>query len=421
MSAPSPGPVVVIGAGIVGLCCATYLQRDGRKVVVVDPDGPGEGASYGNAGGLNGSSIVPVAMPGVLAKVPHWLLDPAGPLSIRLRYLPQLLPWLYRFVRAGRPELVREQARALRGLLAPTVEMHRELAASVGAADLIQRSGLLIAYRSEASFAADSEAYRLRGENGVKIDELNQDELRQIEPTLSPAYTRARFISENGYCRNPLRLSRALADSLLANGGKIRRERAEGFAFADGKVEAVLTSTGRIPAAAVVLAAGAHSKPLAARLGEKVPLDTERGYHAMIKAPEVAPRLPIMDAEAKLVATPMEEGLRMAGTVEFAGLEAPPDWRRARILLRHGQAMFPGLPRTVSDDRVALWMGFRPSMPDSLPVIGPTRRYANAFLAFGHGHVGLIGAPMTGRAIADLIAGRPPALDLAPFSAARFA
>jgi D-amino-acid dehydrogenase len=416
-----PGPVVVIGAGVVGLACATYLQRDGRKVVVIDPGGPGEGASYGNAGGLNGSSIVPVAMPGVLAKVPHWLLDPEGPLSIRLRYLPQLLPWLYRFVRAGRPELVTEQARALRGLLAPTVDMHRELAASVGAADLIQRSGLLIVYRGEASFAADAEANRLRADNGVKIDELNQDELRQIEPTLSPAYTRARFISENGYCRNPLRLSRALAESLVASGGEIRRERAQGFAFADGKVEAVLTTSGRIPAGAVVLAAGAHSKPLAARLGEKVPLDTERGYHAMIKAPEVAPRLPIMDAEAKFVATPMEEGLRMAGTVEFAGLEAPPDWRRARILLRHGQAMFPGLPRTVSEDRVALWMGFRPSMPDSLPVIGPTRRYPNAFLAFGHGHVGLIGAPMTGRAIADLVAGRPPALDLAPFSAARFA
>src|SRR5437660_3526897 len=403
MPALPPGSVVVIGAGIVGLACATYLQRDGRKVVVVDPGGPGEGASYGNAGGLNGSSIVPVAMPGVLAKVPHWRLDPGGPLSIRLRYLPQLLPWLYRFVRAGRPELVREQARALRGLLAPTVDMHRELAASVGAADLIQRSGLLIVYRSDASFAADAAANRLRADNGVKIDELNQDELRQIEPTLSPAYTRARFISENGYCRNPLRLSRALAEALVANGGEIRRERAEDFAFADGKVEAVLTSTGRIPAAAVVLAAGAHSKPLAARLGEKVPLDTERGYHAMIKAPEVAPRLPIMDADAKFVATPMEQGLRMAGTVEFAGLEAPPDWRRARILLRHGQAMFPGLPRTVSEDRVALWMGFRPSMPDSLPVIGPTRRHPNAFLAFGHGHVGLIGAPMTGRAIAGPI------------------
>ena len=420
MSALPPGPIVVIGAGIVGLCCATYLQRDGRKVVMVDPGGPGEGASYGNAGGLNGSSIVPVAMPGVLAKVPHWLLDPEGPLSIRLRYLPQLLPWLYRFVRAGQPELVRAQARALRGLLAPTVDMHRELAASVGAADLIQRSGLLIVYRGEASFAADTAAMSLRTENGVKIDELNQDELRQIEPTLSPTYARARLISENGYCKNPLRLSRALAEALVANGGEIRRERAEGFAFADGKVEAVLTSAGRIPTAAVVLAAGAHSKPLAARLGEKVPLDTERGYHAMIKAPEIAPRLPIMDAEAKFVATPMEEGLRMAGTVEFAGIDAPPDWRRARVLLRHGQAMFPGLPRTVAEDRVALWMGFRPSMPDSLPVIGVTRRHSNAFLAFGHGHVGLIGAPMTGRVIADLIAGRPPAIDVAAFSPARF-
>src|SRR5215470_2913625 len=207
MSAPSNSPIVVIGAGIVGLACATYLQRDGRKVVVLDPGGPGEGASYGNAGGLNGSSIVPVAMPGVLAKVPRWLLDPEGPLSIRLRYFPQLLPWLYRFVRAGRPELVRAQARALRGLLAPTVDMHRELAASVGAADLIQRSGLLIVYRNDASFAADAEGYRLRAENGVKIDELSRDELRQIEPSLSPAYTRARLISENGYVRNPLRLS----------------------------------------------------------------------------------------------------------------------------------------------------------------------------------------------------------------------
>lgn len=420
MSPPSHSPVIVIGAGIVGLCCATYLQRDGRKVVLIDPGGPGEGASYGNAGGLNGSSIVPVAMPGVLAKVPHWLLDPEGPLSIRLRYLPRLLPWLYRFIRAGRPELVREQARALRGLLAPTVDMYRALAASVGAGDLIQRSGLLVVYRSEASFAADAEANRLRAANGVVIDELSRDELRQLEPALSPAYVRARFIAENGYCRNPLRLSRSLAEALVANGGEIRRERAEGFAFADGKVEAVLTAAGRLPAAAVVLAAGAHSKPFAARLGENVPLDTERGYHAMIKAPEVVPRLPVMDAEAKFVATPMEEGLRMAGTVEFAGLDAPPDWRRARVLLRHGQAMFPGLPRAIGEDRVAVWMGFRPSMPDSLPVIGRTRRYPNAFLAFGHGHVGLIGAPMTGRTIADLVAGRAPAIDIAPFSAARF-
>jgi D-amino-acid dehydrogenase len=419
-AAAPPGPIVVIGAGIVGLCCATYLQRDGRKVVVIDPGGPGEGATYGNAGGLNGSSIVPVAMPGVLAKVPHWLLDPAGPLTIRLRYLPRLLPWLYRFVRAGRPELVREQARALRGLLAPSVEMYRALAASVGAGQLIQRSGLVMVYRSDASFAADAGPNRLRSANGVVIEELSRDELRQLEPALSPSYARARLISENGYCRNPLRLAQSLAEALVANGGEIRRERAEGFAFADGRVAAVLTATGQVPAAAVVVAAGAHSKPLAARLGEDVPLDTERGYHAMIKDPEVAPRLPIMEMDGKFVATPMEEGLRMAGTVEFAGLDAPPNWRRAQVLLRQGQAMFPGLARAIGEERLAVWMGFRPSMPDSLPVIGPARGASNAFLAFGHGHVGLVGAPMTGRTVADLIAGQPPAIDVAPFRAARF-
>src|SRR5437879_2114734 len=226
-SKTSSDPVVVIGAGIVGLSCATFLQRDGRKVVVVDPGGPGEGASYGNAGGINGSSVVPVSMPGTLAKVPHWLLDPTGPLSIRLGYLPRLLPWLYRFVRAGRPERVRAQARALRGLLAPALDMHRALAASVGAGDLIQRSGLLMVYRSEASFAADAGATRLRADNGVVIEELTEDELHQIEPALSRDYVRARLIAENGYCKDPLRLSQSLARALVANGGEIRRERAD--------------------------------------------------------------------------------------------------------------------------------------------------------------------------------------------------
>jgi len=413
-------PVVVIGAGIVGLCCAIFLQRDGRKVVLIDPGGPGEGASFGNAGGVNGSSVVPVSMPGTLAKVPHWLLDPTGPLSIRLAYLPRLLPWLYRFVRAGNPERVQAQARALRGLLAPSLEMHRDLAQSVGAGKLIEASGLLMVYRSEASFAADAGPNRLRADNGVVIEGLSQDELRQLEPTISREYVRARLIAENGYCRNPLVLSQSFARALAENGGEIRRERAEDFEFAEGRVTAVLTSIGRVPVGAVVVAAGAHSKRLAARLGERVPLDTERGYHAMIARPEVAPRRPIMDVERKFVATPMEQGLRMAGTVEFAGLKAPPDWRRARVLLDQGRSMFPGLPREMSEERVSLWMGFRPSMPDSLPVIGPARRFANAFLAFGHGHVGLIGAPMTGRIVTDLVAGRPAPIDVTPFSPARF-
>ena len=217
-----------------------------------------------------------------------------------------------------------------------------------------------------------------------------------------------------------MRFTQSLARAFIAAGGEIRCERAQSFTFVEDRVDGVVTAGGRSPASAVVVAAGAWSKPLAAQLGARVPLDTERGYHAMIKDPEVRPRLPVMDADAKFVATPMEHGLRMAGTVEFAGLAAAPDWRRARVLLTQGREMFPALARDAGEERVALWMGFRPSLPDSLPVIGPTRTYANAFFAFGHGHVGLAAAPMTGRLVADLVTGRKLAIDVAPFSVRRF-
>jgi len=412
--------VVVIGAGIVGMAAASYLQRDGRPVVVLDPGAPGEGASYGNAGCLNGSSVVPMSLPGTLAKVPGWLLDPMGPLAIRWRYLPVLLPWLWRFVQAGKPEKVQAQARALRTLLAPSIETYRPLVKAAGAEDLVHRAGHLFAYKSAAAFAGDAGVNQLRRDNGVEIQELTADDLRQLEPALSRDFVRGRLIAENGHCSNPLRLVQSLAEAFVRNGGMVRRLAAEAFDVIDDRVVAVTTADGHQPASAVVLAAGAWSRPLAAKLGDVLPLDTERGYHIMLKDPEVAPRIPTMSAEGKFVATPMEPGLRFAGTVEFAGLEAPPDWRRARILLRQGQDMYPGLAREIPDERLSLWMGFRPSMPDSLPVIGPSSRYANAFYAFGHGHVGLVAGSMTGRVTADLVAGRPPAIDLAPFSATRF-
>ncbi len=171
---------------------------------------------------------------------------------------------------------------------------------------------------------------------------------------------------------------------------------------------------------AAVVAAGAHSKPLAAVLGDAVPLETERGYHAMLRAPEVMPRVPTSDADAKFVATPMANGLRFAGTVELAGLRAEPDWRRARILLRQASTLYPALARSYSEDRFTLWMGHRPSLPDSLPVLGPSSRSPDVFYAFGHGHVGMTGGPYTGKVIADIVSGRPSPIDLSPFRAGRF-
>lgn len=413
-------PVVVIGAGIVGVCTASWLRRDGHEVLLLDRGEPGRGTSYGNAGCINGSSVVPVSTPGVLQQVPRWLLDPEGPLVIRWTYLPALLPWLWRFVRAGRPDRVEAQAKALRSLLAPAYEAYGPLVSAAGAEDLMHRLGHLFVYKSEASFLKDKGAMDLRQAHGVTIDELDADELRQLEPNLSRDYVRGRLVSENGHVGNPLRLTQSLAEQFMREGGRILREEVVDIESEGGRVTAVRTRTGRHAAGAVVLAAGAWSKKLAARFGDRLPLDTERGYHVMIRDPEVAPRIPTMSFEGKFVATPMETGLRFAGTVELAGLERPADWSRARKLLGLGRRMYPGLPAQIPEERLDLWLGFRPSMPNSLPVIGASSRYGNAFYAFGHGHVGLAAGATTGRLVAALVGGRTPPIDPAPFSPGRF-
>ncbi len=413
--------VGVIGAGMVGIAAASYLQRDGHEVFVIDPKPPGEGASFGNAGCFNPSSIVPMSMPGTLRNVPKWLSDPLGPLAIRWSYLPALAPWLVRFVRAGTRERVEAQAKALRGLLGPCLEVLQPLVKEAGAEDLVRRLGHLVVYRSAAERAKDDAAWELRRRNGIAFEELGAEELRQLEPSLAREFVRGIHVPANGHTTNPGRLVAALAQAFERRGGRVVRCQALGFVLEGRRLRAIRTDAGELPADAAVVAAGAYSRPLAAELGNRVPLETERGYHLMIRDPESAPRLPVSDASGKFVATPMEEGLRFAGTVELAGLAAPPDWRRARVLLRQGRRLFPGLAAEHAEERLSLWMGHRPSLPDSLPVIGPSRRSGDVHYAFGHGHVGMTGGPMTGKLIAELVAGREPSLDLAPFRADRFA
>jgi D-amino-acid dehydrogenase len=413
--------VGVIGAGMVGVCAASWLQRDGHSVFLVEAAEPGRGASFGNAGCFNGSSVTPVAMPGVIRNVPRWLLDPLGPLSLRWSYLPAIAPWLLRFIRAGAPEKVRAQARALRPLVGPTLETLKPLVSAAGAGDLVHRLGHLYVYRSAESLERDRLAWDLRRENGVEIDEFDADELRQLEPALSRDYMRGVLVRENGHTSNPLALVERLLEHFLRSGGELVRAGAQGFRLEGRRLTAIATDTGELPADAAVVCAGAFSKPLAAALGDKVPLETERGYHLMIRDPEAMPRIPTADADGKFVATPMELGLRFAGTVELAGLAAPPDWRRAHILLEQGRRMLPGLAAAHPEERISVWMGHRPSLPDSLPVLGPSRATPDVIYAFGHGHVGMTAAPMTGKIIADLVAGRPPSIDIAPFAASRFA
>jgi D-amino-acid dehydrogenase len=244
--------------------------------------------------------------------------------------------------------------------------------------------------------------------------------LRQLEPALSRDYVRGVLVRENGHTSNPLALVERLVEHFVRSGGELARARAHGFRIEGGRLAAIETDTGDLAADAAVVCAGAYSKPLAAALGDKAPLETERGYHLMIRDPETMPRIPTADADGKFVATPMDTGLRFAGTVELAGLEAPPDWRRAQILLEQGRKMLPGLAASHPQERISVWMGHRPSLPDSLPVLGPSSATPDVIYAFGHGHVGMTSAPMTGKIVADLVAGRPPSIDIRPFSAGRF-
>ena len=410
----------VIGAGIVGVCTASWLQRDGHNVFLVEPGDPGKGASFGNAGCFNGSSVTPVAMPGVIRNVPRWLLDPLGPLSLRWTYLPTILPYLARMVRAATAEKVAAQAKALRPLIAPTVPLMRELATAAGAEELIHQRGHLYVYRSAEALAKDGLAWALRRANGVEVDEFDADELRQLEPVLSRDYVRGLLVRENGHTENPLGLVTRLVDEFRRRGGEIVQARAIGFRLDGHRLAAIETDAGLLSSGSAVVCAGAHSKALAAALGDRIPLETERGYHLMIADPEVMPRVPTADADGKFVATPMALGLRFAGTVELAGLAAPPDWRRARMLLDQGRRMLPGLAADYPDERISMWMGHRPALPDSLPVIGRSRATPDVVYAFGHGHIGMTAAPMTGKVVADLLSGRPASIEIAPFAPARF-
>ncbi|WP_082549902.1 NAD(P)/FAD-dependent oxidoreductase [Mesorhizobium sp. Root157] len=410
----------VVGAGIVGVCTALMLQRRGFKVTLIDPNPPGEGASFGNAGCFNGSSVVPMSMPGMITSVPKWLLDPMGPLSIRFSYLPTIMPWLIRFLLAGQRSKVKEQAKALRSLLKTTVPLISSLADEAGAGHLIRHEGHLYAYRTESGFAKDRSGWELRRLNGVRTQVLDAAALRDFDPNLSHAFTKGILIEESGHTTNPQGLVTLLFRKVIANGGEFVSARVIGFETEGQTLKSVTTSRGNIAVDGAVVAAGAHSKSLAVSLGDHVPLDTERGYHIIIKDPDVTPRIPTTDAGGKFIATPMETGLRVSGTVEFAGLAASPNWKRAHVLYTHARNLLPGLAPVVSEEHYTKWMGFRPSVPDSLPVIGRARCTPDVIYAFGHGHLGMTGAPMTATLVSELIAGEKTSIDITPFAPARF-
>lgn len=410
--------VAVIGNGIVGTATAAWLQRDGHRVSFVDPLGPAEATSFGNAGSLSPSACLPVGMPGMWKKVPQWLLDPLGPLAVRWWYAPVVAPWLWRFLQHSPREEVVRIATALRGLLAPIFDCYEPLLQRAGAMGLMTRSGCLYVYSGPEAARQWAWGMGLRRSLGVDLRDVGEDELVALEPDLKGRFRFGILAPENGSTTDPAALTRAIFAQCERDGAAVVRRRVTGFRQVGGSVTGLRLEGGEIlDCDAAVLAGGAWSARLAAELGPRIPLETQRGYHVTVRSNNLALRHTVMAVEHNLMVNPMRMGLRLAGSVEFAGLRAVPDYRRAQVLLRHGQAMFPHLDVSETSE----WMGHRPCLPDSLPVIGRAPRADNAWFAFGHGHVGMCGAASTGREIANLVAGRAPQIDLAPFAPTRFA
>ncbi|MFC4166197.1 NAD(P)/FAD-dependent oxidoreductase [Teichococcus aestuarii] len=417
------GHAAIIGAGIVGAATALALRREGWDVTLIDPGEPGgeQAASYGNGAWLSPQSVIPPAMPGTWKKVPGFLRDPLGPLAIRWGYLPRVAPWLLRYLWAGWTEAkVLRTARALKPLLDGAPALHQALAEEAGVPELIHRTGLMYIYPSRAAFETEAMAWRIRAEVGLAWREVGEEELRQREPTLDRRYTFGILAEQGGHCADPGAYVAALVALAEREGVRRARSAATGFRVEGGRLRAVTTQGGEIAADRAVIAAGAHSKVLAAAAGSRVPLQTERGYHAVIANPETGPRIPLMPSDGKMAITMTRAGLRVAGQVEIAALDAAPNWKRAEILRDHLLRCFPGLPRDLPAERVKVWMGNRPSMPDGLPCIGPARNSGDIVLAFGHGHVGLVAGPRTAALVAALLAGRRPDIALEPYDPRRF-
>jgi len=415
-STTTPQQVIVIGAGAVGTATAIYLQREGHRVRLVDPDTPGNATSFGNAGSLAPGSIVPLAMPGTFSHVPGWLLNPLGPLALSWRGLPGLLPWLLRFRSACTLEAATRAAAAMRSLNKDSVTDYQELLATAGAPDLVQVQGMMHVYRTESGFRGSALGRKMRTDLGCPVELLDAAQIHELEPALAPDYRWGFMLPDNAHVLSPFRTVQTLAHYFERNGGTLTRARALDIRPGPDGSHVVKTDQGEHAAQHVVLSAGVWSRELAAKLGSRVPLAAERGYHIEIPEPGVALTRPVSDGDGKFVAIPMEGGLRFAGTSEFAGLNAPPNWGRTAALARLAQSMIPG----VRTEPCSRWMGHRPSTPDSIPVIGRAPGHDRIWFAFGHGHWGLMAAPATGQVIADLVAGRPPRIDITPFRPERF-
>jgi D-amino-acid dehydrogenase len=409
-------PVTVIGAGIVGICCALSLRERGVPVRLIDRGDPGQETSFGNAGVISPWSFIPQSLPGVWKNIPKLLLDPEGPLSVRPSFWPSLIPWGLRFIGQANEKRVRDNADNMETLCGPSIDLYRHHLKDTGYEDLITDSYYVHAFRKAEKADIKAIDYQIRIEKGGQIELVGEDALSRLEPALSKAFKAAILIKGQARTSSPGKIGEVLAQKAIAAGAVFEKAELTKITPAEDGTWILHAKDREFSASKVILATGIWSAKFLEPLGVKIPMVAERGYHVQFSSPQVELSNSVLDVDNQGVASFMIDGLRLAGSAEFAQIDAPADERKKVLLTKQAVAMCPDL-----DTReTSFWMGRRPSLPDSLPVIGQIEGHNGLYGAFGHSHYGLMMAPKTGELIADIITEKRNNFDLKSFSNNRF-
>lgn len=408
--------IVIIGGGIVGSVTAALLTEAGRDVLVIDRTGICEETSSGNAAALAFSEILPLASKGVMRKVPGWLMDPLGPFSIRPSYFPKMVPWLYQFWRASSAEALEKTAVTQANIMRLAAAEMLALIDRAGLRDRLQENGNLELYESEAELNAALPSWDIREKAGIAHEHVHGARLAELQPGLSPRIVAGTFVPGWKNVSDPKLFGQAVWAYAERLGARFLKAKVTNAQPADGGARVRLEDGTEITAKNLIVMTGAFSREFAKGFGDAVPLDTERGYNTTLPVGAFDVKRQLTFPSHGFVVTPMATGLRVGGAVEFGGLDLPPNYARSKAMLTKASRFLPGLKTEGGRE----WMGYRPSIPDSVPVIGRASSGGNIFYGFGHGHLGLTQSAATGRLIRDLITGAKPAIDIEPFKPQRF-
>ena len=404
----------IVGAGIQGISNALFLQKKGFNVTVFDRDEPGSpAASYGNAGHFSPYASVPINRPDLLTDVPAMLLSSTGPLALKWNYVPKMIPWFLQFIRNCTTKRMMHTAKNMHQILDLALPAYDELFDEIELGGLVEKKGILYIWNDQSLKSRDLEI-EVRNELGVDQQLVSPKEIHDLEPNIKPIYHGGVYYQHGRHARNPKKILLKLYDLFLKKGGKFLKMNIKDINFNDEK-PVIKAETQSFLFDKIVIACGSFSKKLTDNLDEKIPLDTERGYHVHFKDCDHLLSRPVIFQNRGFGITPMEQGLRVVGTVEFGGLDNPLSKSRVKNLINNAKYMMGDLPEHEDE-----WLGFRPTLPDYLPVIGPSKKYKNVFYCFGHHHLGWTLGPISGKIISGMIAEENTNLDLKPYSSLRF-